>query len=398
MRIWLRERRSVLLIGAVVLATLVLFAWVALRSGPLAPVSVTTANVELRALQPSRFGIGLVEARYAHRIGALAPGRLARIEVQPGDRVEAGQVLGEIDPIDLDDRVQAQTAAAARAAATARAAAAQVGEAAARRELARQQVQRYEELRARRLVSAEVADTRGGELAATTAGWSAAVAAAEAAAREQERLTAELAALRAMRGTLRLVAPVAGLVTRREADIGNTVVAGQTVVEIVEPDQVWVHARFDQQRAAGLRAGLDAEVVLRSLGARPIAAQVVRIEPVADAVTEEVLVKLAFKTTPQPLPPLGELAEVTVALAPTAVGPVVANASLQRIDGRLGVWVVENGRLRHQAVTLGDSDLEGRVQVRSGLRGGETVVVHSQRALGAGSRIRIVDRLVASAP
>ena len=398
MSIWLRERRRALLIGAVAFATLALFAWVALRSGPLAPVAVTTARVELRALQPSRFGIGLVEARYTHRIGALAPGRLTRVEVQPGDHVLAGQVLGEIDPVDLDDRVQAQTAAAARAAATARATVAQVGEAAARRELARQQAQRYEELQARRLVSAEVADTRRGELAAATAAWRAAVAAGDAAAREQERLAAELAALRAMRGNLTLIAPVAGLVTRREVDVGSTVVAGQSVVEIVEPDQVWVHARFDQQRAAGLRAGLDAEVVLRSLGAQRIVAQLVRIEPVADAVTEEVLVKLAFKTTPQPLPPLGELVEVTVALAPTAVGPVVANASLQRIDGRLGVWLVENGRLRHQAVTIGDSDLEGMVQVRAGLRGGETVVVHSQRALAAGSRIRIVERLLASAP
>jgi hypothetical protein len=49
-------------------------------------------------------------------------------------------------------------------------------------------------------------------------------------------------------------------------------------------------------------------------------------------------------------------------------------------------------------VTVGDGDLEGAVQIRSGLHGGESVVVHARRALTAGSRIRIVESILEAAP
>jgi HlyD family secretion protein len=74
--------------------------------------------------------------------------------------------------------------------------------------------------------------------------------------------------------------------------------------------------------------------------------------------------------------------------------PVVLNASVQRVDGRLGVWVVEGGRLRFVAVRTGATDLDGRVQILDGLAGGERVVVYSRKALDAGSRIEVVDRIV----
>lgn len=96
---------------AVLGALLVLFVWVALRSGPLAPVPVTVAEVESRAIAPALFGIGTVEARYTYRIGPTVPGRVLRVDVEVGDRVAAGQVLGEMDPVDLDQRLAAQDAA-----------------------------------------------------------------------------------------------------------------------------------------------------------------------------------------------------------------------------------------------------------------------------------------------
>ena len=58
------QRRTLALI-AVIVPLLALFIYVGLRSGPLAPVAVTVANVESRAITPALFGIGTVEARYA---------------------------------------------------------------------------------------------------------------------------------------------------------------------------------------------------------------------------------------------------------------------------------------------------------------------------------------------
>ena len=122
------------------------FLWLALTTGPLAPVPVTLATVQVDGIRPSLFGVGTVEARSTYRIGPTVAGRVSRVEVQVGERVKAGQLLGEMDPVDLDDRVTAQEAALRRAQAGVEAARAQVDDAQARRDFATAQVKRYEQL------------------------------------------------------------------------------------------------------------------------------------------------------------------------------------------------------------------------------------------------------------
>lgn len=389
--------RSVALV-AVLVPLLAVFIYVALRSGPLAPVPVTVATVASQSISPALFGIGTVEARYTHKIGPTFAGRLKRIEVQPGDRVKRGQLLGEMDPVDLDDRVGAQEAALMRADANVLAAQAQIQEADARQAFAASQMKRYEQLLAARSVSQEALETKRQEWQVAQASLAAARANLDAARQESARLRAERAGLVRQRANLRLIAPVDGLVTRRDAEPGTTVVAGQTVVEVVEPGSLWVNTRFDQQRAQGLKDGLPARIGLRSQGGAPVAGVIARVEPHADPVTEEILAKIDFASPPPALPPIGELAEVTVALAPLAPAPVVPNASVQRVQGKLGVWVVEEGRPRFAPITPGASDLDGRVRILAGLKAGERVVVYSRKALDARSRIEIVDRIPGVAP
>ncbi|MDD2713249.1 MAG: efflux RND transporter periplasmic adaptor subunit, partial [Simplicispira sp.] len=218
----------------------------------------------------------------------------------------------------------------------------------------------------------------------------AAVAAAQA---ETARVRAERAALATQQRHLRLVAPAAGLVTARWVDPGTTVVAGQAVVEVVDPASLWINVRLDQGSAHGLAAGLSAQVVLRSRSGPALPGRVLRIEPLADAVTEETLAKVVFDALPTPLPPLGELAEVTMALPALAALPVLPNAAVQRVNGQVGVWQYQAGALHFAPVKLGAADLEGRVQVLDGLSAGDQVVVYSEKALGARSRIHIVERI-----
>ena len=398
MRKFFREHSRTFLLTAVLVPLVLLFAWVSLRSGPLAPVPVTLMTVERSPITPSLFGIGTVEARFTHKIGPTFTGRLASVQVQTGDRVQAGQLLGEMDPIDLDERIKAQQAALQRAEASVQAVLAQIREAEARRSFAEAQATRYARLLSTRAVSKEDAESKRQEAEVTRAAAETARANLEVARQETVRLGAERDGLSAQRANLRLVAPVDGFISRREADPGSTVIPGQAVVEVVEPGSIWVHVRFDQQRARGLQALLPARVLLRSQGTEPLAGEVVRIEPVADAVTEEVLAKVRFASRPEVVPPIGELAEVTVQLAPLAAAAVVPNASVQRVDGRLGVWVVEEGQLLFTPVTLGASDLDGHVQILAGLAGGERVVVYSKKALHPTSRIKVVDRILGGRP
>lgn len=164
------------------------------------------------------------------------------------------------------------------------------------------------------------------------------------------------------------------------------------MIEVVDPSELWINARFDQSRAGGIAAGLLARIVLRSRSDKPLNGSVLRIEPVADAVTEEVLAKVAFDASAS-LPPIGELAEVTVALPARTKALAVPNAAIYRIDGELGVWAIRDGDLEFVPVRLGAEDAEGWVQVLEGLTKGDRVVLHSALLLTARSNISIVDKL-----
>lgn len=372
------QRRTLTLI-AVLLPMLALFVYVALRSGPLAPISVVVASVEDRAVAPALFGIGTVDARYTYKIGPTFAGRIRRVDVNVGDHVKAGQVLGEMDPVDLDDRIRGQEAALLSAQA-------QLREAQARQAYARSQARRYEELGVGRYVSQEMVAGKRQELQVADAGLG-------AATQQIARARAEGQALTSQRSNLLLVAEVDGIVAVRNADPGTTVVAGQSVVELIDPDTLWINTRFDQVSAHGLKTGLLVRIVLRSQAGTDLPGRVLLVEPMADAVTEEMVAKIAFDRLPVPMPSIGELAEVTVSLPALAAQPVVPNASVQRVDGMLGVWTVRDGDLELVPVKLGATDLDGNIQVLEGVRRGDRVVTYSERTLTTKSRIHVVDQL-----
>ena len=372
------QRRTLALV-AVIVPLLALFIYVGLRSGPLAPVAVTVSTVESRPVTPALFGIGTVEARYTYKIGPTFAGRVQRLDVHVGDLVKAGQVLGEMAPVDLDDRVRSQESALKRAQAALR-------EAEARQVYAQTQARRYEQLFALRASSEEAAATKRQELQIADAALS--------AAREDiARTRADREGLVAQKSNLRLIAPVDGVVVVRDADPGTTIVAGQAVVEVIDPKSLWINVRFDQISASGLAGGLPARIVLRSRSGQALIGRVLRVEPKADVVTEELLAKVVFDAMPQALPPLGELAEVTVDLPALPPAPTLQNAAVQRQGEQVGVWQIVGGDLRFTPVKLGAFDLDGYVQVREGLKNGDQVVVYSEKALTARSRIHVVDHI-----
>lgn len=383
--------RTLALIG-VIIPLLALFIYVALRSGPLAPVPVTVAAVESRPISPALSGIGTVEARYTYKIGPTIAGRVKRVDVNVGDTVRAGQLLGEMDPVDLDDRVMAEDAALKRIEASMVSSEAQVRDTKARFQYADSQARRYRELLGRGSVAVVAAEAKEQELEVADAAFSAARANLDAARQELARIRAERSALGKQRANLKLISPVDGLVVARDADPGTTVVAGQPVVQIIDPKSLWVNARFNQLGSSGLAPGLSARIALRSDSGRALEGKVERVEPLADAVTEETLAKVTFDSASDAAQAVGELAEVTVALPPVKAAPVVPNASIQRVDGKTGVWTIDDGDLRFLEAKIGSTDLDGLVQV-TGLDAGTQVVVYSQKTLSLTSRVKIVEKI-----
>ncbi|MCK9380864.1 MAG: efflux RND transporter periplasmic adaptor subunit [Sulfuritalea sp.] len=384
------SRRSGFILAGTALAAA--FVWVLARSGPLAPVRVTVAQVARADLAPLLFGIGVVEARRSYLVGPTTAARVRQVAVDVGDMVHAGQLLAEMDPVDLDQRLASTAAAAARAKSAVDTAAAQLADSIARREVAAANARRYEELGQKGFVSSSVTEGKAQELKSAAAQFAGAESALAGARQDLARLNAEREGAQQQRANLRLLAPADGLVTARDAEPGSTVVAGQAVLRLVAADSLWVRLRLDQNRSAGLQVGLPAEIVLRSRPGQVLAGKVARIEMLSDSVTEERIAQVSFDTPPKDVS-VGEMSEITLRLPNTRQALVVPNAALRLRGGKTGVWLRANDALSFVAVKAGISGADGRVQILEGLKEGDAVIVHSERDLAEQSRIQVVAAL-----
>lgn len=378
--------KRTLSLTAGILAFAAAFVWLLATRGPLAPVGVETVAVARADLRPGVYGIGTVEAQHAYSVGPIQAGRLLRVTVDQGDRVEAGQLLAEIDPVDLRQRAEAAASAAERARQAAQAALAQVAEADSRMRLAQANLARYQALYRQNFVAREMVDSRSHEAAAAEAALVAARANAAAAQREIGRAVAERQGVDQLRNSLKLMSPIAGVVAAREAEPGATVVAGQAVLQLVDPARLWVRARVDQARAQGVQVGQTADIVMRSAPGTVLPGKVMRIELQSDAVTEERIVDVAFDPVPARLY-LGELAEVTLHLPGVRNVRTVPRAAIAIRNNRTGVWQAVDRRARFKPVQFGVQTAE-RAQVVNGLAEGEHLIVYSARQLEDGMRVR----------
>lgn len=390
----INKRQVLVAAGATIV--IVALGFVATRMGPLAPTKVTVTQVKSENLMPSVFGIGSVEARQSWLMGPTVAGRVLRVHVDAGQAVKAGQLLAEMDPVDLDQRLQAQDAALSKAVSVQTAAQAQLADAKARRELAATNLNRQKELARQNFISPAALEGREQELQSAQAAYEAAQANLQATRQDAQRLQAERAAVVQQRQNTRLVAPADAVVISRDAEAGSTVVAGQAVIRLVNPATLWVKLRVDQARSIGLAVGLPAQIALRSHPQQVLAGKVERVELQADAVTEERIAQVTFDQTPASLS-IGEMAEVTLKLQPEDQALVVPQASVQTHQGRTGVWRLKDGALDFVSVQWGASSLDGRVQALSGLASGDTVVVYNDKPLSVGARFKVADALVKKA-
>ena len=385
----LTKRVGLAALGLVLLGA---FALVVARSGPLAPVRVTVIEVTQGQVAPELFGIGTVEARRSYLIGPTAAGRVLSVRVDVGDSVKAGQLLAEMDPVDLEQRSAALQASVQRATSNTASAEAQLHDAQARHALAAANAKRYIELGEKNFISASVVEAKLQEQASAAAALKAAEANLAATRQDMTRLKLEREGIARQQQNLQLYAPADGIVISRDAEPGTTVVAGQAVLKLADPQSLWVRTRFDQGRSAGLVEGLAADIVLRSNPSNVLSGKVARVEPLSDSVTEERIAQVSFDTLP-PGQTIGELAEVTLKRGKTESALVLPNASIRRQGGVAGVWKLADGTPRFVPVRLGEAGLDGRVQVLDGLKSGDKVVVYSEKELAAGGSIKVVEAI-----
>ncbi|MBK9159962.1 MAG: efflux RND transporter periplasmic adaptor subunit [Nitrosomonadales bacterium] len=382
------QKIKILLVGV---ALAILFAWVVLTQGPLAPVKVTVEKVQVSNLANSVFGIGILNARHSYNLAPTITSRVKSVLVDQGDSVVTGQVLAEMDPIDLDDKLAGSQRVVQKTANAILAAEAQVSEAQSRFKTFSATATRYQELRERGFVSQEMYDAKQHEKNAAEAALAASSANLAIARDEHARSQIDARGIGKARAQTRLVSPIDGVVAARSVESGSTLVGGQVALQVIDPNSLWVETRIAQQQAGLVRVGQVAEIMLRSQPHVPLMGKVARIDIVSDAVTEERIVNVSLHGAQASI---GEYAEVTLKLPALNDTRSIPSAALKRVDNQNGVWVLQDSKVAFKSVKIGLSTMDGRTQILDGLVDGDEVIVYSQQALREGLKVKVVSALV----
>ena len=365
---WDVSRRK-LLIFATLFSLLILFAYIVFGTGPLSPIKVTTVKISSQSLTPTLFGVGTVEARRSYLMGPVIAGRVLKVHVDVGHPVKEGQLLAEMDSVDLNERMVAAQA--------------QVNDAKARMVLASETVRRYVELGKKNFISPIVVEGKIQELNSAKA--------------IVQKTNADLAGLKQQELNLKLKAPIDGIITSRDAEPGSTVIAGQTVLKMIDPTSLWIKTRFDQGKSMGLALGLNATIILRSNPRHSISGKVVRVEMLSDSVAEERIAQIEMTNAPEAIS-IGEMAEVTLQLAPSESTLILPNVSIKQKGSTTGVWLLQDDKPHFAPVQIGQTGLNGQVAILSGLKSGDEVILYSDTEIKEGARIKAVDSLVKKSP
>ncbi|MDP2144215.1 MAG: efflux RND transporter periplasmic adaptor subunit [Gallionella sp.] len=385
---------GILISGGVVV---LLFAWVVATQGPLAPAKATVGKMQSGNLTSAVFGIGTLEAKRNYNLAPTMTGRIKTVLVDQGDSVVAGQVLAEMEPVDLDEKVNGARHAAEKAAYAILIAEAQLTEASSRLKLSSASFARYEDLSKRGFISPEMLEAKRHENDAAVAAVRASSATLAAARQDSARVHADAAGVKKLREQTQLTSPVDGVVVARLFEPGATVAAGQVVLQIIDPASLWVRTRIDQKQAGMIGTGQQAEIILRSSPQSRLAGVVERVDMISDAVTEERIVNVAFLSV-QPAGNIGEAAEVTISLPDVKGASFIPSAAVKRVEKRDGVWLLQDGKVQFRAVRTGVSTLDGRTQIFEGIGKDDEFVVYSQQPLQDGLKVKVVPEIVRSNP
>jgi RND family efflux transporter MFP subunit len=331
---------------------------------------------------------GYVVARTRASVSAKLAGRISDLRVSEGSYLRRGEVIARLDNADY----QAQLGQAEAALASARA---DLTEARAARDVAAREADRLRKMRAKSagLVTDEEYDasvSRADQALARAQATEARINSADAARRF---------ALANLENTV-IRAPFTGTVLRKEAEVGEVVApsvgGGLTrgaVVTMADLTTLEVEVDVNEAYIARVKKAQPARITLDAYPDTSFRGQVRQVVPTADRQRATVQVKVSIvDRDPRILPEMGARVDFldTTRVTAGAAGPTrfrAPAAAVRELNGQSIVWLVRNGRLESRPVEAGPVS-GGFREIRSGLSGGELLLVGGVEEPKAGMRVK----------
>lgn len=357
-------------VGRVVCVSFLLQALVACHKAEPQPEPVRAVKVMTVGAITSDLGLefsGDIRARFETSLGFRVAGKLLNRSVELGQRVKSGQELAQIDPQDY--RLAAQATAA------------QVLVAQTNRDLAEADLKRYQDLFTQGFISAAELERRQASFKAAQAQW--------------EQAQAQNALQGNQSNYTRLLADGAGVITAVEANPGQVLAAGQSVVRLALDGARDVVFSVPEDKLPGLKVGAQVDVRLWNSG-KTLKAQLRDVSASADPITRTYVVKAMLPAS------LGaDALDVVLGATVTVSLPSMAKASgvlrvtlptsaLRQEGGATCVWLldVQSMTVKSQTVDVHTADGNQAV-VSAGLKNGDQVVISGVHVLTPGQKVSL---------
>lgn len=187
----------------------------------------------------------------------------------------------------------------------------------------------------------------------------------------------------------RLYSPIAGLLLKKMAEMGEIVAAGQPILVVADIATVNVLAYIPENRLHEIAIGQSATVAIAAIGAT-VEGTVAEVGGMADPQTRAFTVKVRVANTDMKIRP-GMIADVRVCSSASRRMPTIpAKSVMSTPDGQPYVYVIDGelSKAFRRDIALGDA-VDDRIAVVSGLECGETIVVGGQQKLTNGTKVKL---------
>ena len=290
-------------------------------------------------------------------ISARASGYLKRWQHDIGSRVAKGELLAEIETPEIDQQLGQAVAARDQAAASLA--------------LTRSTVERWEGLRKKDVVSQQDLDERRSAVAQAQAN----LAATEA----------NVGRLRQLEEFKRIVAPFAGVITRRNVDVGDLIDSSRVLFVLSQTDPLRVYVSVPQSYAQLVKVGQKVRVTQGELRGQHFDGEVVRTSGAIDAITRTLQVEVALPNPGGSLMP-GAYVQVTLPLQASQSLLAPTNTLLFRAGVTMVAVADAQGRVSLRRVSIG-RNFGTEFEVLDGISTSERLILNPSDSLSDGQTV-----------
>lgn len=381
---WARTRRGKIGIGLAVLALVVAGVTASRMShktvvAPIAPSQTITVSTVVQAPMGRSLVVnGSLAAWDDLPIGAEAGGlAIVEVAVEEGDVVTKGQLLARLDDSVLKASLAQADAAVAQADAGVLKAQAMAGTAGS-------DVRRAQELSKNGFISGQIAEQRATTLTTAQADVNYARQALATAKAMRDERAAQLA-------QTEIRAPTDGVISKREATLGNVVSVGQQLFRMIRDSRVELRAEVPEMDLQRLAAGQAATIVVGDAGgaatARSFEGKIRLVGATVDPQTRIGIVYIALPVDPALKPGMFVHGEIQTGTSDKVVQ--IPEEALVFKDAKPAIFVVGDDNIARIRMVDTGTRVNGKVEIVRGAAPGDRVAVAGAGYLKDGDLVRV---------